>query len=59
MEVNILAVRQVLDGVETNLKQALHDNLTGITTFLLDNNHHLEKAIRSIQEANIELLMIR
>lgn len=59
MEVTIAAIKEVLDGVEGNLEKALHDTVVDVDTYRLDNKPHVRSALENVQEAIIELLLVR
>ena len=59
MGVDIQAVREVLSGVETNLKEAMRENRTELAAYRMDKGDHLEAALRCVQEASIELIKVR
>ncbi len=59
MEVTIKAIKEVLDGVEDNLEEALHESAAGMGTYRLDNKPHVRAALENVQDAIIELLLVR
>ena len=59
MEVTVRAIIEVLDGVEENLKAALHESLVSLDSHRLDNTPHIEAALGKTQEAITELLLVR
>lgn len=56
MLVSVSAIVDVLNGVEANLKEVLHDSVIGIETFRHENRQHLESSLRSVQDAITSLL---
>lgn len=59
MEVGMEAIREVLNGVETNLKEAMRENRNELAAYRIDKGDHLEAALRCVQEASIELIKVR
>ena len=59
MGISILAVREVLDGVETTLKEALHEAQAGFSSSRTSDSSYIEKALRCVEDANIELIKVR
>ena len=59
MDVDIKAVRQVLDGVEYSLKDALHETAISTSVARSNNLPHIESALESVQSAITELLLVR
>lgn len=59
METNIYALREVIDGVEKTLKEALREYVVGSSSHRLDNKVHIESALKSVQEASVALLKVR
>ena len=59
MIVSIAAIRAVLNGVETNLKEALYETVVGIGSYELHNKLHIRTALEDVQDAITELLLVK
>ena len=56
---DISAIIEVLGKAEENLKEALRENITCMSTFSLDNRPCIESALGDVQAAITELIKVR